>query len=375
MSTARDDPDRDSVYAADAFLTSASLPRKDKPPVSDLGHKHFELDSDGKGYLSRNGDFSATAVSRYIDELRERLAPRFQVPESIRVRGVRGSTSTCYAPDGNGNIDIHMAADVRRLGGIALEAVVLHEIAHSLLPPEVHHGPAFRETYAALLAEMLGADVAGQFERNFSGKPDETAEPSDGTAELIAEVRAGLDDMDRSHRRIGKALHELRAGPKAGLSKKAWDAWLKDTFSGRMSQATASKLITLAMYQAPEMPPGDSIWNHLPPRWTSQYAVLSFKLTPDQLAWKASRQARSSWRQCARSDITRVIGEITGEYPPADDIVSIAVRESSPILAIWRAHKGLAALTPDQVNAVAALLNGILTDDQRDQAVRDLLRG
>jgi hypothetical protein len=389
----RYDPDRDKVYEAEAFLTDAHRGQP-KPPVSDLGHRYFELDDHGRAHLTRKGNlFSATAVSLYVDELRERLSPRFQVPDIYAVGG-RGGSSFCGAPM-DGRIRMSIGADVRRAGGTALEATVLHEVAHSLSFGD-HHGPVFRETYASLLDEMLSTDAAAQFRRNF-GKTQRSAlqaailAGSEGKPEVAADrIIAGLEagvrrGIDRAYDGImiaGQYLTELRDGPMKDLHTEQWDNYIKQTFPSIGSHTTASKWMGMARWYArARIELGEdralSILKRFPPRWTTQYALLrglredpkDAKSTADPTVVAGLTDSDQIRPDMKGADVSRVIGKVPRQKPDDDE-------RGAGLTALCRivdGHlEGVSHLTDDEVADLARTLLNVLGGDQVE-ALRDLL--
>jgi hypothetical protein len=117
----------------------------------------------------------------------------------------------------------------------------------------------------------------------------EVAIPEDTPPEtdLIATVHTGIRMMDRGVIMAGHALRQLREGPRQYMSQKDWDAWLREEFV--ISYATAHKWMEIAKFDAEvgpvedgSFPNGNTVWENLPPRWTSQYEIVS-KLEPHQV--------------------------------------------------------------------------------------------
>jgi hypothetical protein len=95
-------------------------------------------------------------------------------------------------------------------------------------------------------------------------------------AKLIERVSNGLKRINEAALEIGSALDELRGdrdhpAPKRDLTTEQWDTFLRETFG--ITQPTAAKFIALAKYEAPKLEDGYSIWNKLPPNWTTQYQM------------------------------------------------------------------------------------------------------
>ena len=105
--------------------------------------------------------------------------------------------------------------------------------------------------------------------------------------DLVRAVHSGIKMMSERYILAGRALQELRDGPKRGMSQKDWDTWLRKEF--RISNSTFTKWAKLAEFDkaiGPQadgvFPNGNTIWENLPPRWTSQYEIVH-KLSIDEV--------------------------------------------------------------------------------------------
>jgi hypothetical protein len=112
--------------------------------------------------------------------------------------------------------------------------------------------------------------------------------------ELIDEIHAGIKIINKAAVIVGKALRELRrgpqenltaeqwrdakAGPKGYLSQKDWDKYLKAEFN--ISYSTSHKWVDMAdaddlIGEDDSFPIGNTVWENMPPRWTSQHNIIS----------------------------------------------------------------------------------------------------
>ena len=182
--------------------------------------------------------------------------------------------------------------------------------------------------------------------------PDEAA--------LITAVKTGLKKMNEAALEIGAALKALRDGPKFGLTQEHWNTFLLSEFS--MSRTTASKFIKLAAYEAPHLDDNSSIWNHMPPRWTSQYAIVS-KLEPDQL--KTAIEAGEVNPSMTGGQISKVVkrarGDIGGSGTDDEPLAVIRVARDHPLNIIFVAmSEQFFPIRDDDVPRIAGMLAGVL---------------
>ena len=96
----------------------------------------------------------------YLDELLESAWFFERWPHFVRCRIERRGSGSRWStqhgldrdrPDGDATEGVILIAD-----GALNEPVVLHELAHLLLPPGVGHGPAFAETLLTLVRHQMG---------------------------------------------------------------------------------------------------------------------------------------------------------------------------------------------------------------------------
>lgn len=94
--------------------------------------------------------------------------------------------------------------------------------------------------------------------------------------DLIHTIHAGMKLMDRGVIMCGRALRELRK--RRDETQKEWDKFLRAEFS--ITYSTAHKWMDMADFDDEighddSFPSGNSVWDNLPPRWTSQHHVIS----------------------------------------------------------------------------------------------------
>ncbi|GAC1590730.1 MAG: hypothetical protein NVS3B21_08560 [Acidimicrobiales bacterium] len=75
---------------------------------------------------------------------------------TIERRGSGAVWSTFHALDADGPEGCASEGVLLVAGAPLLEPVVLHELAHLLLPPGTHHGPAFARTLLTLVRHEMG---------------------------------------------------------------------------------------------------------------------------------------------------------------------------------------------------------------------------
>lgn len=206
--------------------------------------------------------------------------------------------------------------------------------------------------------------------------PEEIA--ADKEATLIHTVRTGLKKINEAALQIGTALNELRGAPdkwapKRDLTTEEWDTFLQETFG--ITQPTAAKFIALAKYEAPQLEGGYSIWNKLPPSWTTQYQIVS-KMKPAQL-----KEAIES------GDITPVktgpqIAEVIRKFNPRQPRGNKGKTDPKKVKVemypwevgylLHQAAQGESKLTDDDIKTLGEVLAKLLLSKQRE-AIRDLL--
>ncbi len=186
---------------------------------------------------------------------------------------------------------------------------------------------------------------------------------------LLKAVHAGIKTMADGFLSAGRALAELREGPRKDLTREQWDTWLRAEFG--ITHATASKWMTMAAFPVPQLDDGVSIWKHMPPKWTSQYALVS-QLEPDQVA-KAITSGEIHPAMTG-PDVVKVVRAATGKSAKVTDTSLIAVRveKGSAVHLLCQAIDGAVSFADDDVNAFAAVLAKVLNETQR-AALRDLL--
>jgi putative metallohydrolase (TIGR04338 family) len=150
--TARDSQ-RSRVYAAEEFVRT----------LFDRAAQHSSRTIDFFGAqltLPPEGRFaSMTSVQRYVDEVLAlpAVTARWPAPGSLSVRPRRTAGAAHYENlDGTGVI----AVPDRDCADWAMrELVLLHEIAHHLMPAGPAHGPDFIATFCELAALVMGPEV------------------------------------------------------------------------------------------------------------------------------------------------------------------------------------------------------------------------
>lgn len=145
------DPQRALVYEAENAL-ARMIDRRDEFPVTVAFGSRIAVPDDRKF-----GDIAA--VQRYVDAVLElnwvrELAPQ-RAPMPVLVRARKGARKAEYH-----HLGATIAVPPHRVGGrwAMRELVILHELAHHLLP-DGGHGPPFRDLFLRLVDELVGAEA------------------------------------------------------------------------------------------------------------------------------------------------------------------------------------------------------------------------
>lgn len=145
--------------------------------------------------------------------------------------------------------------------------------------------------------------------------------------DLITTVHQCLKVIDHAAVIAGKALRELKKA-KAHLSQKEWDKFLRAEFATTLT--TAHKWMDLAGFddevgEDDSFPIGNTVWENMPPRWTSQYNIIS-KLNAAEVVGALLTERITPLS--TGKQIAEVIGDIRGEpviSPPAETYLGRAL--------------------------------------------------